>query len=171
MARRLAGACKSYDACPAAHLAESRLGDSLYANMIMLGFAWQKGLVPVSARALYRAINLNGVAAEQNLQAFEIGRMAAHDPAARGPGENDVPTPETTPLDELIALRAAELAAYQNDAYADRYLRQVAAVRAAEAPLGGESADPRRRGQPPQADGLQGRVRGRPPLHRRPLRQ
>ncbi len=139
MARRLAGACQSYDACPAAHLAETRLGDSLYANMIMLGFAWQKGFVPVSARALYRAINLNGVAAEENLQAFEIGRMAAHDPASRGPTDNDVPTPETTPLDDLIALRAKELVAYQSQAYADRYLRQVDAVRVAETPLGGEA--------------------------------
>ena len=138
MARRLAGACQSYDACPAAHLAETRLGDSLYANMIMLGFAWQKGLVPVSARALFRAIQLNGVAAEENLQAFEIGRMAAHDPSKRGPTDNDVLTPETTPLDDLIAIRAGELRAYQNDAYADRYLRKVAAIRAAEAPLGRE---------------------------------
>jgi indolepyruvate ferredoxin oxidoreductase len=139
MARRLAGACQSYDACPAAHLAETRLGDSLYANMIMLGFAWQKGLVPVSARALFRAIQLNGVAAEENLQAFEIGRMAAHDPAARGPTDNDVLTPETTPLDELIAIRAGELRAYQNDAYAKRYLARVGVVRAAETALGGEA--------------------------------
>ena len=135
MARRLEGACQSYDACPAAHLAETRLGDSVYANMIMLGFAWQKGLVPVSARALYRAINLNGVAADDNLQAFEIGRMEAFDPTSRGPSDNDVMTPETTPLDDLIALRAEELVAYQNHAYADRYLRQVATIRAAETPL------------------------------------
>ena len=139
MARRLAGACQSYDACPAAHLAETRLGDSLYANMIMLGFAWQKGLVPVSARALFRAINLNGVAAEENLQAFEIGRMAAYDPAFRGPSDADVLTPETTPLDDLIAIRVKELTAYQNAAYADRYTCQVEAVRVAEAPLGGEA--------------------------------
>ena len=50
--------------------------------MIMLGFAWQKGVIPVSSRALYRAIRLNGVDAEANLQAFELGRKAAHDPAA-----------------------------------------------------------------------------------------
>ena len=48
--------------------------------MIMLGFAWQKGVVPVSSRALYRAIRLNGVEAEANLQAFELGRKAAVDP-------------------------------------------------------------------------------------------
>ncbi len=139
MARRLAGACKSYDACPAVNLAEHRLGDAIYANMIMLGFAWQKGLVPVSSRALYRAIRLNGVDAEANLQAFEVGRMAAHDPASRGAAENDAPTPETMPLAELIAHRTADLTAYQNAAYAQRYHRRVAAVQAAEAPLGGEA--------------------------------
>ena len=48
MARRIAAASKSYDGCPAVALAESKLGDAIYANMIMLGFAWQKGLVPVS---------------------------------------------------------------------------------------------------------------------------
>ncbi|MEO8813249.1 MAG: indolepyruvate ferredoxin oxidoreductase family protein [Caulobacteraceae bacterium] len=139
MARRLKGACRSYDACPAANLAEHRLGDSLYANMIMLGFAWQKGLVPVSARALYRAIKLNGVAADENLQAFEAGRMVAHDPAKRGPTENDTPTPETMDLETLIARRAGDLTAYQNAAYADRYRDRIQAVRAAEAPLGGEA--------------------------------
>ncbi|HEY5007736.1 MAG TPA: DUF6537 domain-containing protein, partial [Caulobacteraceae bacterium] len=139
MARRLAGACKSYDACPAVNLAEHRLGDAIYANMIMLGFAWQKGLVPVSSRALYRAIRLNGVDADANLQAFEVGRMAAHDPASRGPAENDAPTPETTPLAELIAHRTADLTAYQNAAYAERYRKRVAAVQTAEAPLSGEA--------------------------------
>jgi indolepyruvate ferredoxin oxidoreductase len=135
MARRLASACKGYDGCPAAEMAEQRFGDTLYANMIMLGFAWQKGLVPVSSRALYRAITLNGVAAEENLQAFEAGRIAAYDPAARA-APPPAPTPETLPLDELIARRAADLAAYQDEAYAERYRARVATVRAAEAPLG-----------------------------------
>jgi indolepyruvate ferredoxin oxidoreductase len=93
-------------------------------------------VVPVSSRALYRAIQLNGVEADANLQAFELGRKAAADPTARGKREDDVPTPETMPLDGLIAHRAGELAAYQNQAYADRYLAKVERVRAAEAPLG-----------------------------------
>src|SRR5262249_21321893 len=62
--RRLAAACKSYDAAPATHLAEANLGDAIFSNMIMLGFAWQKGVIPLSSRAIYRAIRLNGVAAE-----------------------------------------------------------------------------------------------------------
>ncbi|HEX3363756.1 indolepyruvate ferredoxin oxidoreductase family protein [Phenylobacterium sp.] len=137
--RRLAAAVKSYDAMPAQNLAVANLGDAIYGNMIMLGFAWQKGVIPLSSRALYRAIRLNGVDAEANLQAFELGRKAAFDPAARGKREDDVPTPETMPLDELIAHRMTELTGYQSAAYARRYADQVAAVRAAEAPLGSEA--------------------------------
>ncbi|MDP3175113.1 MAG: indolepyruvate ferredoxin oxidoreductase family protein, partial [Phenylobacterium sp.] len=135
VAGRLARASKSYDECPAHHLAESKLGDGIYANMIMLGFTWQKGLIPVSSRAMYRAIRLNGVDADANLQAFEIGRMAAHSPASRGEPEDAAPTPETLPLDALIAHRARELTAYQDAAYATRYLKQVERTAKAEAPL------------------------------------
>ena len=130
MSRRIKAATKAYDEAPAHHLAETRLGDAIYANMIMLGFAWQKGLIPVSSRALYRAIRLNGVAAEQNLQAFELGRQVAYDPSKRGPAEADVPTPETMPLAELIAHRAKELTAYQDAAYAQRYLDRVTRAQA-----------------------------------------
>ena len=137
--KRIAAACKAYDAMPAHKLAETQLGDAIYANMIMLGFAWQKGVVPVSSRALYRAIRLNGVEAEANLQAFELGRKAAHDPASRGPREMDGPTPETMPLDSLIAHRAGELTAYQNARYAQRFLDRIGKVRAAEAAFGSEA--------------------------------
>jgi indolepyruvate ferredoxin oxidoreductase len=140
MARRIAAATRSYDGCPAVALAEAKLGDAIYANMIMLGFSWQKGLIPVSARALYRAIRLNGVDDEANLQAFEVGRIAAANPAERGAGENVGPTPQTMPLDNLIAHRAAELTAYQDGAYARRYLDRVAQVRAAETAAGGGEA-------------------------------
>ena len=137
-ARRIAAAVKSYDQAPAHSLAEQELGDAIYANMIMLGFAWQKGVIPISSRALYRAIRLNGVDAEANLAAFELGRKAAAEPdqlaTARPPA-----TPDALSLDELIARRAEDLAAYQNAAYARRYLEQMARVRAAEAPLGSEA--------------------------------
>jgi indolepyruvate ferredoxin oxidoreductase len=107
--------------------------------MIMLGFAWQKGMIPVSSRALYRAINLNGVAAEANLQAFEMGRVQAQGPAARAPAEEAATSPRAMPLDALIARRAADLEAYQDKVYAQRYLDRIAAVRAAEAPLASEA--------------------------------
>jgi len=130
MSRRIKAAVQSYEEAPAQHLAEHHLGDAIYANMTMLGFAWQKGVIPVSSRALYRAIKLNGVDAEANLQAFELGRKAAVDPDFRGHAEADVPTPETMPLDDLIAHRAGELTAYQNKAYAERFLKTVEKVRA-----------------------------------------
>ena len=139
MARRIAAAARSYDETPAHHMAESELGDAIFANMIMLGFAWQKGVIPISSRALYRAIRLNGVAAEQNLQAFEMGRRAAHDPERRGRREADVATPETLPLAELTAHRTRELAAYQNAAYARRYQDRVEAIGHLEADLGSET--------------------------------
>ena len=138
MARRIAAATKSYDECPAHHLAETHFGDAIYANMIMVGFAWQKGLIPISSRAVYRAIRLNGVQADANLQAFELGRRVAHDPSQRGKAEADVPTPETMPLAELIAHRAGELTAYQNQAYARRYRARVEEVAKAEAIFGSE---------------------------------
>ena len=130
MSGRIRAASKAYDQCPAHHLAESQFGDAIFANMIMVGFAWQKGLVPISSRAIYRAIRLNGVQSEANLQAFELGRRVAHDPSARGVAEADVPTPETLDLADLIARRTAELTAYQNEAYARHYGEQVAAVAA-----------------------------------------
>jgi indolepyruvate ferredoxin oxidoreductase len=127
-ARRIKAATNSYDEAPAHHLAETRLGDAIFANMVMLGFAWQHGVLPVSSRALYRAIRLNAVDAEENLQAFELGRRVAFAPEERGPTENAGPTPETQPLDELIAHRVKELTAYQDAAYAERYRRQVEAA-------------------------------------------
>ncbi|WP_419319998.1 indolepyruvate ferredoxin oxidoreductase family protein [Caulobacter sp. ErkDOM-E] len=143
MARRVKAASKSFDACPAQHLAESQFGDAIFANMIMVGFAWQRGVIPLSSRALYRAIKLNGVEADANLQAFELGRRIAHDPTAAGPKVDAVATPDTMPLDDLIAKRTAELTAYQNAAYADRYAAKVAKVRAAEVAISGaESALP-----------------------------
>lgn len=138
MARKIKAAAKTYDECPAHHLAETNFGDAIFANMIMVGFAWQKGLIPLSSRAVYRAIRLNGVQAEANLQAFELGRRVAHDPSLAKAAEDHTPTPETMPLDELIAHRTRELTAYQNAAYAQRYADKVAKVAAAEAPLGAD---------------------------------
>ena len=133
---RLTEAVKSYDLLPAQSLAVDQLGDAIYANMIMLGFAWQKGVIPVSSRAIYRAIRLNGVEPEVNLQAFELGRKAAVDPASRGERQDQAPTPETLPLDALIAGRTADLTAYQDAAYARRYQTLVDRVARMEAPLG-----------------------------------
>jgi indolepyruvate ferredoxin oxidoreductase len=90
--------------------------------MLLLGMAWQKGLVPLSRDALLRAIELNGVSFAKNKRAFEIGRGAAVDEAAlrRAAGLAQAPAAPLT-LEALIERRAAFLTDYQNAAYAARY--------------------------------------------------
>jgi len=117
----------SFDANRAA---EALLGDSVFANMMMLGAAWQRGLVPVSFAALMRAITLNGIAVEQNRQAFAGGRLAATDPDFVTRLLGQTATEET--LEQLVARRAEFLTAYQNAAYADRYRSFVARVQSTE---------------------------------------
>ncbi len=119
-------------------LAETLLGDTVYANMMMLGFAWQQGLVPVTLEALARAIELNGVMVEKNKQAFAWGRIASADPHFLREAAGDKPQAVET-LDDVIARRVAFLADYQDAAYAARYEAKIARVRAAEAALGSES--------------------------------
>jgi len=110
-------------------------GNSVGANMFMLGYACQHGGLPVSVEAIEKAIELNGQAIAMNLAAFRWGRRAAHDPAAvqalvgkAGPEG----LPKADGIDEIVARRADFLAAYQNAAYAQRYRDRIAAVRAAE---------------------------------------
>jgi indolepyruvate ferredoxin oxidoreductase len=119
-------------------LATGLLGDSLATNLFMLGFAYQRGLVPVSAEAIERAVELNGQAVDFNRRAFRWGRRAAVDQAlvaARAtPGEAVPPTHRLSEtLDEVIARRAEFLTRYQNTAYAGRYTNWVERIRAAEA--------------------------------------
>ncbi|WP_374244683.1 indolepyruvate ferredoxin oxidoreductase family protein [Zoogloea sp.] len=125
-------------------LATALLGDAIATNLFLLGFAWQKGWVPVSEASLDKAIALNGAAIEMNRQAFAWGRRAAVDRAAV---ERVVAPPAVIPLrpasaprylDERIARRAAFLTAYQDAAYARRYTDFVARVREAEAALGSQ---------------------------------
>ncbi len=124
-------ACE-FDTFDAEALAMGYLHDAIYTNMIMAGFAWQKGRLPVSLRALYRAVRLNGTKVDDNMAAFNIGRIAAADPdrlIRQQDPRGDVP--EQT-LEDLIEDRAARLTGYQNAAYAQRYRDIVAKVRAAE---------------------------------------
>jgi indolepyruvate ferredoxin oxidoreductase len=118
-------------------LAEELLGDSVYANMLMLGFAWQDGLVPISLAAIDRAIELNGVTVARNKQAFAWGRIARADRDFLPRTSRSELAAET--LDEMIARRAAFLTQYQNRAYAARYEASIARVRRAEAALGSEA--------------------------------
>jgi len=115
------------------------LGDTIYANPFMLGFAWQQGLIPLSKNGLYRAIELNGVAVEQNHRAFEWGRFAAHDPAALSgllAAVAAAPAKRQLSLPELINHRADQLSEYGNAGYADRYRALVGRAESAEAQLG-----------------------------------
>jgi indolepyruvate ferredoxin oxidoreductase len=122
---------------PSTAVATALLGDSIAANLFLLGYAWQKGLVPVSHEALERAIELNGVAVEFNKKAFTWGRRMAHDPER----VKEIAKPEheisdrklSETLDELIERRVDFLTAYQDASYAKRYAELVTKVRAAEA--------------------------------------
>ena len=117
----------------AAGLAQALFGDTVAANTLMLGFAWQSGLVPLSAEAIARAIALNGAAVSLNQRAFNWGRAAAVDLAAVEAVAGLTPAEPAAPesLDALVERRAGDLALYQDGAYADRYRRLVAAARAA----------------------------------------
>ena len=101
--------------------------------MMALGMAWQKGRVPVSEAAILRAIELNGAAVAMNKAAFAWGRALAADPASveamLAPSESNAAV--AVKLDDIIAIRAAELVRYQDEALAARYRRLVA--RAADA--------------------------------------
>ncbi len=120
----------------ATRLATALMGNSIATNLFMLGYAWQKGLVPVSQEAIERSIELNGVAVESNKHAFLWGRRAAHDLAAV---ESLAAPRRATPshriakdLSEIVERRAAFLTDYQDAAYAKRYKALVARVEARE---------------------------------------
>jgi indolepyruvate ferredoxin oxidoreductase len=119
-------------------LATRLLGDAIYANFFLLGVAYQRGLIPLGADAIDAAVELNGVAIEQNQQAFLWGRRYAIDTdavlAEAGLG-NEHKTSEAESLEEVIAYRSDYLTAYQDQAYAGRYLHLVDRVRRFEQEL------------------------------------
>ncbi|MBG6076812.1 indolepyruvate ferredoxin oxidoreductase family protein [Polaromonas sp. CG_9.11] len=123
----------------AEQVAVQLIGDSIYTNPLILGFAWQKGRVPLSHAALMRAIELNAVQVDNNKAAFEWGRRCAHDLASvqalfkTAQVIEFVKKPSQT---EMLTKRVAFLTAYQNAAYAQTYQAFVEKVRAVEAPLG-----------------------------------
>ncbi|MDY0047178.1 MAG: indolepyruvate ferredoxin oxidoreductase family protein, partial [Thauera propionica] len=122
----------------ATRIATDLLGDSIATNLFMLGYAWQRGLVPLSRQAIERAIEINGAAVEANKAAFLWGRRAAVDlKAVIEAAKPQFGTPDhhklSTSVDEVIARRKARLTDYQNAAYAERYIKRVERVRAAEA--------------------------------------
>ena len=113
--------------------AEALLGDTIATNMMMMGYAYQRGLLPVSAASIEQAIELNAVSIKMNTEAFRLGRLAAADPArlaAMTTDEVDHPkTLDEMSLDEVIVHRTQFLTNYQNAAYAARYRELVDQVR------------------------------------------
>jgi indolepyruvate ferredoxin oxidoreductase len=117
----------------ASGLTTALMGDAIFTNPFVMGFGYQRGLIPVSAASIMRAIELNGAAVEKNKQAFEWGRRAAVDLAAvkkaafpTEPKSGHYKFSES--LDEMVARRKEYLVGYQNTAYAERYAALVKRV-------------------------------------------
>jgi indolepyruvate ferredoxin oxidoreductase len=124
-------------------LAQGLFGDTVAANVMMLGYAWQQGLLPLTLESIESAIRANGAAVEMNLRALSWGRFTAIDLdateeiagiAAARPAE-----PETA--EAVVMRRYEDLIAYQDQAYAQRYAQLVARARVAAAPLGSTGED------------------------------
>jgi indolepyruvate ferredoxin oxidoreductase len=115
--------------------AEALLGDSIATNIMMMGYAYQKGLLPLSEKSIEQAIEVNGVSIKMNKEAFQLGRLAAADPArlaAMMKDQDEPAAPKTLDamtLDEIIAHRSAHLTAYQSSRLAKRYRSLVDQVR------------------------------------------
>jgi indolepyruvate ferredoxin oxidoreductase len=130
---RFAAGAERVESLDAQALAEAWLGDSILANILMLGYAWQRGLVPVSLEALQRAIELNGVAVETNKLAFSLGRLEAQSPEAlRDLLKWKAAEPLADTLPAIVARGVDFLTAYQNAGYARRYAQFVDMVRQRE---------------------------------------
>ncbi|HEV7816743.1 MAG TPA: indolepyruvate ferredoxin oxidoreductase family protein, partial [Janthinobacterium sp.] len=129
------------DFVDAGQIATALMGDAIATNMFMLGYAWQKGRVPLSEKSIMKAIELNAVSVAFNKAAFNWGRSAAHDPAAvqklAAPAKV-IEFKRTQTLDEIIIKRIELLTAYQDAAYANQYKSFVEQVRAAEATVVGD---------------------------------
>ncbi|MBM1814405.1 indolepyruvate ferredoxin oxidoreductase family protein [Pseudosulfitobacter pseudonitzschiae] len=112
----------------ASDLAKAVLGDSIYSNMMLMGAAWQRGLLPLTHAAIVEAVTLNGAAVERNLRAFEIGRWAVLYPDQ----VQNILTPKVVALpktlDEKISYRADHLVQYQGKRLANRYRKMVEGI-------------------------------------------
>jgi indolepyruvate ferredoxin oxidoreductase len=124
-----------FHALNANELAQRLFGDTVTAHTLMLGYAWQKGLIPLGAEAIERAIELNGAAVALNKRAFVWGRIAAARPEilarVHDTGRKEAVVPQST--EALIKFHADELAAYQDADYALRYSALMSRVYMAEA--------------------------------------
>lgn len=128
----LKGAVRDLKVQDVTQIAERLLGDGIYANMMLVGMAYQAGVLPLSLDGLEMAVRLNGASVDTNLQAFHAGRLLterADDVLALIPQRT---APKVMDLDERVTFLADALRAYQDDAYAARFLDVVARVRAVD---------------------------------------
>ena len=125
------------DFVDATKLATALIGDSIATNLFTLGYAYQRGMVPVSGAAIEKAIELNGVSVDTSLDTFRWGRTAAFDlKAAEAAAAPAMPVVEELPvsptLEHLVSRRASELIKYQDEALATRYRDFVSRVEKVE---------------------------------------
>jgi indolepyruvate ferredoxin oxidoreductase len=120
-------------------MANQLMGDTIYVNPMILGYAWQKGWLPLTRESILRAMALNDVQVQNNQTAFEWGRHAAHDAAAvqriLAPSQV-IEFKKRESIDTVIERRVAFLTDYQNAAYAQNYLAFLTQVQNAESTLG-----------------------------------
>ncbi len=125
---------------PASRLATDLTGDSIGTNILMLGYAAQKGLLPVSVASLQEAIRLNGAFVEGNLRTFALGRLAAHAPDLLAQELAPVPVTPLQTVEQVMASRTRLLTDYQDAAYAERYRAFVEDIRRRVAAVPGSDA-------------------------------
>ena len=136
-------------ALDASHIATTLMGDSIAVNMLLLGYAWQMGRVPVGLEALSRAIELNGVQVDFNRSSFEWGRRMAVDPGAvqqevtsrANPGGENVVRfiqRRLERVEDIVADRRRRLVAYQGEALAKQYAAMVERTRQADEQIGAQ---------------------------------
>ena len=132
----IADSAGGVDFVDATRLGTALIGDAITANLFLLGFAYQRGFIPLGSEAIEQAIALNGVSVDANHRAFRWGRAAAENIAAvtaeAGTDPAQLSAPGKDDLDALVNRRADDLSAYQNAAYARRYRDFMAHVRTVE---------------------------------------
>ncbi len=121
-------------------IAGKLMGDTIYSNVLLLGYAWQSGIVPVSLAAIERAIELNAIKVDENKLAFRWGRLAAIDiDTVRNLAQPTTYRPDES-LDDMVERRAAFLTDYQDSRLADRYRALVERIREAARDIDGDES-------------------------------
>jgi indolepyruvate ferredoxin oxidoreductase len=120
----------------ASAIAATYIGDALYTNPLLMGYAWQKGWIPLTFEAIIKAIELNAIAVKSNIEAFAIGRLAAEKSTLITTDSSNTQVIEfkrgaskEASFEAVVAFRKRELTHYQNAAYANRYATEVTALR------------------------------------------